>query len=448
MLAAVSPARGVVWSVQPTAVSGYMADVSCVSARVCVAVGEVGYRGPSGAMGWDGRRWMQESVPNPGPAPDSTDSSDGLNGVSCVSTAACNAVGSYENAVGELLPMAVWWNGAGWSLLAAPSLPSGSTEGGALGVSCLSSSACMAVGGGDNESGITQPFADWWDGSGWSVESLPSPAGSTVTGLQSVSCTSSSACTAVGAYSGGGLVRPLAEHWDGRSWSPEPLPVPAGAIGAQLSHVSCTSPRACVAVGFYTNSRGQYSSGALTERWNGVNWSGHSTPGELELTSVSCTSSSACTAVGDSQSATGAYSAVVERWDGSGWTLSRLPGGPGLSAVSCSSSVTCTALGPGDSGVTAYRSASANATLTGVGVGCVSAPFTVSVTGLGISAVAWRLDGKPIKGHGIRRGTAYAAHIRVSPGRHRLTVKVRFQASSDTRVRTFRRIVVGCPATH
>lgn len=448
MLAAVSPARGVVWSVQPTAVFGYMAGVSCVSARACVAVGEVGYKGPPGAMGWDGLRWTQESVPNPGPAPDSAATPEGLNGVSCMSSTACIAVGSYDNAVGEQLPMAVWWNGAGWSLLAAPSLPSGATGGGAEDVSCVSSSACMAVGGGDNESGITQPFADWWDGSAWSVENLPSPAGSALIALESVSCTSGGACTAVGSYSVGGLVRPLAERWDGSSWTLERMPGPAGVIAAQLSQVSCTSPTACVAVGFYTTSEAQYFSGTLIERWNGVNWSVQSTPGELELTSVSCISSSACTAVGDSQSATGAYGAVVERWGGSRWTLSRLPGGVGLSAVSCSSSVTCTALGTGGGRVTAYRSAPASATLTGVRAGCVSAPFTVRVTGLGISSVTWSLGSKRIKGRRIRRGSRYAANIRLSPGTHKLTVKVKFQAYSHARVRTFRRIVVGCPATH
>jgi hypothetical protein len=175
-----------------------------------------------------------------------------------------------------------------------------------------------------------------------------------------------------------------------------------------------------------------------------------STPGDFVLNSVSCSSSSACTAVGDSRSATGAYGAVVERWGGSGWTLSRLPGGAGgLSAVSCLSSVTCTALGTGRDGrMMAYRSAPASATLTGVRAGCASAPFTVRVTGLGISSITWRLGSRAIKGHSIRSGTRYAARIRLSPGSHKLTVKVKFQAYSHTRVRRFRRIVVGCPATH
>jgi hypothetical protein len=448
MLAAASPARGVVWSAQPTAVSGYMAGVSCVSARACIAVGEVGYKGPPGAMGWNGRRWSQESVPNPGPAPDSAATPESLTGVSCTSTAACIAVGSYNNAVGETLPMAVGWNGAGWSLLAAPILPSGATGGGAQSVSCLSRSACMAVGGTVNEAGVPQPFTDWWDGSAWSLEKLASPAESTVIAVESVSCTAGSACTAVGTYSARGLLRPLAERWNGSLWSVERMSEPAGATDAGLSRVSCTSPRDCVAVGGDTSSKAQHSSGTLIERWNGVDWSAQSLPVGLGLTSVSCTSRRACTAVGDPQSATGAESAVVERWNGSRWTLSRLPGGAGLSAVSCSSSLTCTALGTTGGRVIAYRSARASATLTGIPAGCVSAPFTVRVTGLGISSVTWRLGSRPITGHSIHSGTRYTARIRLPPGSHTLTVKVKFQPYTHARVRTFRRIVAACPAAH
>jgi hypothetical protein len=66
-------------------------------------------------MGWDGRRWTQESVPNPGLAPDPAAQAEGLNAVSCVSSTACIAVGITDQvAVGEL-PMAVFWNGAGWA---------------------------------------------------------------------------------------------------------------------------------------------------------------------------------------------------------------------------------------------------------------------------------------------------------------------------------------------
>lgn len=435
----VSPASAVVWTVQPTPLSGYMAGVSCVSARACLAVGEVGYKGPAGAMGWDGRRWTPERVPDPGPGGDM----GVLSGVSCTSTSACIAVGQYTGDVSGPLPMAVGWDGVGWSLLAAPNLPSSAAGGWADGVSCVLSSACMAVGVAFDESGIERPLADWWDGSSWSVESMPSPAAIADMFLNSVSCTSSSACTAIGGgvVDGGGQL--FAERWDGSSWSLQSMPRPAGAIGAQLSQVSCTSPSACVAVGFYTTSEAQFFSGTLIERWNGVNWSIHSTPGALVLTGVSCSSSSACTAVGSAQS-TGGYVPSAERWDGSRWTLHRLPGGAALSAVSCSSSEMCTVLGTDSGHVSAYRSAPASAKLTGVRAGCASAPFTLRVTGLGIASVTWRLDSRRIKGRSIHPGTRYAARFRLTPGRHMLSVEVKFEASSQTHSRAFRRILLGC----
>jgi hypothetical protein len=441
MLPAVSQARGVVWSARPTVVFGSMAGVSCASASVCVAVGEVGYKGPPGAMGWDGQRWAQESVPNPGPAPGSADTPEGLTDVSCPSSTACVAVGLYDNALGEQLPMAVEWNGDAWSALPAPSDP-------AEGISCVSSSACMAVGGAYDQSGSAHAFAEWWDGSAWSVESMPSPGGLVDPTLNSVSCTSASACMAIGASSGRRRPQPIAARWDGSSWALERLPKRAGVSFVQLSQVSCASPTACVAVGSYLASEAQYYSGALIERWNGVNWTEQSTPGEFGLTGVSCSSARACTAVGESQRASGEYGAVVERWGGSTWTLSRLPGGVGLSAVSCSSAVTCTALGTAGGQVTAYQSAPTSATLSGVPAGCVRGPFTVKVTGLGISSVTWSLDSKRIRGASVRPGDQYAARIRLSPGRHQLTVNVVFQAYSHTRARMFRRVVVRCPAVH
>lgn len=99
-----------------------------------------------------------------------------------------------------------------------------------------------------------QPWTDWWDHGSWSVESVALPAATTDTlgsSLNSVSCTSSSGCTAVGGYYVGCVGQLFAEHWGGRSWSLEPMPEPAGAnFGARLAQVSCTSPTACVAVGY------------------------------------------------------------------------------------------------------------------------------------------------------------------------------------------------------
>ena len=68
----------------------------------------------------------------------------------------------------------------------------------------------------------------------------------------------------------------------------------------------------------------------------------------------------------------------------------------------------------------------------------------ITVTGDAISSVTWSLDGRKIKGSALRPGTEYTASIRISPGRHKIKVKVKFKASSDTQARTFHRSVVGC----
>ena len=64
-----------------------------------------------------------------------------------------------------------------------------------LAVSCPASQLCVAVG---NASGNDPMLAAQWNGSQWSVMQVPLPAGAASGGLTGVSCTSATACTAVG----------------------------------------------------------------------------------------------------------------------------------------------------------------------------------------------------------------------------------------------------------
>jgi hypothetical protein len=211
--------------------------------------------------------------------------------------------------------------------------------------------------------------------------------------------------------------------------------------------VSCTSPSACVAVGDSNIDPTQVVPHALAERWDGSSWSLQATPNapdaSSELDGVSCTDSRACTAVGDTYGGPGTGQPLVERWDGTSWSLERTPNAPGnfLSAVSCTSSTICTAVG----GVHAERSAPASAELSDIPSPCAGGRLTLHVTGLGISSVTWRLGTRRITGRTIVPGTRYAVRIRLSPGRHSLSVKVKFEASAQTPAHTFRRIVAGCP---
>ena len=458
MLAAASPARGLVWSVHPTPIDG-PTGVSCVSARACTAVNGVG------VAGWNGRRWRREAAPRSEPAASS------LAGVSCTSTKRCVAVGSYVtgsylasdgvHTVFLFAPVAESWNGVRWELLPLPSLPPGAQTGDLVSVSCTSGSACMAVGRSFDGGGQEALFAERWDGRTWSLESMPAPLsfgdtlgpeGMFITGL---SCSSSSFCTAVGIYNldDSSAILPFAERWDGHRWSVGASPELA-STDTELNGVSCTSSRACVAVGEYFPFYARPVSRTLAERWNGTSWSIQRTPNTRrvnELDGVSCVSSRACMAVGTTP-VPGRFQPLVERWNGTRWSLEPTPGpavvgavGVWLQAVSCTSSASCTAVGSWRArGGVAEQSALATAQLTGVPVRCASAPFMITVTGDAISSVTWSLDGRKIKGSALRPGTEYTASIRISPGRHKIKVKVKFKASSDTQARTFHRSVVGC----
>lgn len=279
------------------------------------------------------------------PAPFPAGADDGfLSDVSCSSNYACTAVGG--DIVGSSgAAFADRWDGTSWSLQSVVNPPN--TLGGFAGldaVSCTGTAACIAVGRSSTAGGQTA-LAERWDGTNWSVE----PAGAT-TDLTSVSCTYVTACTAI-AYNAGAV------RWDGKTWSPEQTYFGSqGTIGA----VSCSSGTSCTAVG-------ETGGGAAAEQWNGTTWSTQTVQQPANagssptLLAVSCTSSNACTAVGyylkyfKTIGTSPEMLALVERWDGERWSLQSVPVPPGatrgayesvsLAGVSCVSDKSCTAVG-------------------------------------------------------------------------------------------------------
>jgi hypothetical protein len=219
-------------------------------------------------------------------------------------------------------PRAESLTGSTWRTLVTP-MPKLTTE--LNGVSCVSVSACVAVG--DSGSGS---FAEVWNGARWMITPTPNPAGASYATLAAVSCTATTACIAVGhaSYASSPFSLPLVERWDGSSWTIQNTPSVAG--GGALTSVSCISATTCEAVG------------GPAEGWNGSSWTIQNTPGVAgggDLTSVSCTSATTCEAV---------VSGLAEGWDGSSWTLQSGPSvasATTLSGVSCTSATTCEAVG-------------------------------------------------------------------------------------------------------
>jgi hypothetical protein len=352
-LANAATASGGGWSVAPIAnpvgATGQFLGVSCSAASSCMAVGTQVVRSGifvTEAQRWNGKAWSVESTQNPAGAPIS-----GLSDVSCVSASACMAVGRYFNRSGRVVTLAERWNGRRWTILPTPN-PAGAAGGILAGVSCTSSSACMAVGNPvENSYESTGTLIERWNGRRWRI--LPTPAvhvpGSFLSG---VSCTSASDCTAVGGRGPNpGPPLPLAEGWNGRRWSIQPNPAHTSR-GSALSGVSCTSASTCIAVG---NKFSPPSSVTLAERWNGKRWSMQRIPnpfggrGGSQLARVACTSASNCIAVGSGGQQQGTFSrTVAEHWDGKKWRVVATPIGTppsSFNGVACASAASCIATG-------------------------------------------------------------------------------------------------------
>lgn len=310
---------GVGWTLQTTPSAGrfsFLNAVSCPSATACIAVGYVGTATgfQTSALGWTGTQWKIEPTPNPAGATFSQ-----LTAVSCTSATACTAVGDYSTSTGAALTLAERWNGATWII---QDTPNPSTTSNALGgVSCTSSTVCFATGSHEAYTSTTSlgtvPLAERWNGSGWSIQSIPSPPGANTSGVGNVSCTSASACTAVGAYTNNAGGATLAEYWNGASWSIETTANPVPGAFASLSGVSCPSALACTAVGAYT--LGENTQVTLAERGSPTGSAILATPNPVGgafdlLTAVSCTSQTACMAVGSYFNGDGAPTALLERY--------------------------------------------------------------------------------------------------------------------------------------
>ena len=298
------------------------------------------------AVSSDGDGWTVQPTPSPVGAVPSV-----LDGVSCGSPGACTAVGFLHNSQGTAMPLAESWHGSTWTVQRTPD-PAGFGHSSLASVSCSSASFCMAVGQSyGDRSGAT--LAESWNGTVWTIQAAPAPPGG-YGELSGVSCTSATACTAVGYYrNSSDLAVPLAESWNGTAWTIQPTPSPAGGTQIVLQSVSCTSSSACTAVGNYTRSAALV---ALAERWNGTAWTIQGTPaGDDDLYGVFCGSAAACVAVGDSYSFATGISTLAEAWTHGRWKLQPTPFLPGafhsLYSVSCRSARACTAVGGYDTGL-------------------------------------------------------------------------------------------------
>ncbi len=281
-----------------------------------------------------------------------------LTGVACVSATDCWAVGSSLGADGSGQPLIESYAGAGWSIVASPTLPTGAGGGGLSGVACAGPGECWAVGSATSADGSAAPLIERYAGTGWSLVSGAVPtAGSSGGSLSGIACVDAGDCWAVGGRGPGGGPSgegELIEHYSGGGWSVAPSPaLGAGLSGGYLSGVACPDASACWAVGTAVRTNG--TAQPLIDGYSGGGWSAATTSGPTagrDLSGVACSGADACWAVGTQ---TGIATATfMERYAGGGWSGVSGPALPTgrhdglLSGVACSGPGDCWAVGAAD----------------------------------------------------------------------------------------------------
>jgi hypothetical protein len=243
------------WNVQTTPVpsestSSEFVAIGCNSTATCTAVGSavIGAVKTAIAERWTSPTWASSSIPIPEGAKSSQ-----LDGVDCLWSNLCVAVGRYTNNLGSIKNLVEFWNGTEWSLQTATE-PLGASESYLLDVSCSTPpNRCTAVGSWKNSANERMALAYRFNGStAWTQQSTPSAPGSTTSIFQDVSCATETSCTAVGSR---GSTKTLAQTWNGTSWSIQGTPNPSTATSSSLLGVSCRSTT-CMGVGWSTNSSG------------------------------------------------------------------------------------------------------------------------------------------------------------------------------------------------
>ncbi|MGO9876618.1 MAG: hypothetical protein ACLPVY_22825 [Acidimicrobiia bacterium] len=223
-------------------------------------------------------------------------------------------------------------------------------------VACTSTASCFAVGGGVLGTG-EQTLVERWNGTAWSI--VPSPHPSDASGgslLVGVACVTAKNCSAVGSFSNGTApFYPFIEHWNGTAWSIVPSPTTTTTTVPALNSVSCPTSTSCFAVGsIQTISAHTSATTTMIERWNGRTWSIITSPNvpSTGLTDVSCPSTTFCVAVGSvSPTLNGPVQSqtLIEHWDGTRWSIVTSPNpdpdNDSLNSVACASPTSCVAVG-------------------------------------------------------------------------------------------------------
>jgi hypothetical protein len=176
---------------------------------------------------WNGSAWTIVSTPDPVAPAGSTFSGSTLTAVSARAANDIWAVGNFTTIKGtnsSTFTLTMHWNGSAWMIVPSPNpaipTPTGVNQS-LNGVVEISPNDAWAVGGTSDLTGFqpAKPITLHWNGTAWSVATLPNLGSGG--GLSSVTASSTASVWAAGPA--GGTTSVL--HWNGTSWTPETTPV-------------------------------------------------------------------------------------------------------------------------------------------------------------------------------------------------------------------------------
>jgi hypothetical protein len=269
-----------------------------------------------------------------------------LDSTSCPVDGWCVAVGDYLALTGTTYyepGLIVTESGSTWNAVAAPLPGNAAPDPQVLlqSVTCSATGSCVAVGRYLDTSGATQGLVEQLTNGTWVPSEVALPAGSVISGssayaqLTSVSCPAAGWCTAVGLSTPStGGEQALVDTLSGGTWSATPAPLPAPASGSQFLSLACPAAGSCVAVGTY--QIGGIVLG-LVDSLSGGTWTGANLPvpaGTSSLASIANNDLAvSCPTVGSCVVAgttfDGNYEGLIDTLSGGTWTATPVATGDG-----------------------------------------------------------------------------------------------------------------------
>ena len=262
-----SPSEAPIGGLNPVAVSPptvLLTSLSCPSISSCVAVGF--YDATTGVQGLietlANGAWAASTAPTSGLSPAAADPpADPLTSVSCPSVTTCVIVGSYTDSSGyqqgliETLSNGLWTasTATASAALSPPAATLNDPSVSLTGLSCASTSSCVAVGSYVDSSGYQQGLIETLTSGSWTASAatasstlVPAAATNPAVNLAAVSCPGVGTCVAIGTY----------DDASGNQW---------GLVESELTTTTTTTAATCT----WTDASG------TTNDWSdGGNWSG------------------------------------------------------------------------------------------------------------------------------------------------------------------------------